>query len=54
MAAAGPIIHCVIATRVFRSVYCLQRKQQHQQRMFSRALQLLFLALKLYCSCPTK
>lgn len=48
MAAASPIIHCVIATRVFRSVYCLQRKQQ-QQRLFSRALQLLFLALKLYC-----
>lgn len=49
MAAASPIIHFVIATSVFRSVYCLQRKQQHQQRLFSRALQLLFLASKLYC-----
>ena len=51
MAAASPIIHCMIAIRVFRSVYCLQRKQQHQQqqRLFSRALQLLLLALKLYC-----
>ena len=43
MAAASPIIHCMIATRVFRSLYCLQRKQQHQQqqRLFSRTLQLL-------------
>ena len=49
MATASPIIHCVIAKRVFCSVYCLQRKQQHQQRMFSRALQLLFLALTLCC-----
>ena len=36
-------------TRFPLCVYCLQRKQQHQHRLFSRALQLLFLALKLYC-----